>query len=74
MFSFTQKNHEAIAAMLERTNKDYAEMSLSKDLDLEELNRVKNQQAEKLEQIQTNIQELHNSLALEIQRYCKHDS
>lgn len=63
-----QKNREAIAALLEQIKGEYAEMIQSKDLNLEELSRVKNQQAEKLEQIQTTIQELQNSLALEIQR------
>lgn len=64
-----QKNREAIAALLEQIKGKYAEMIQRKDLNLEELSRVKNQQAEKMEQIQTTIQELQNSLALEIQRY-----
>lgn len=55
--------------MLEQTKEEYAEMIQSKDLNLEALSRVKHQQEEKLEQIQTTIQELQNSLALEIQRY-----
>ncbi|XP_039972199.1 synaptonemal complex protein 1 isoform X2 [Xiphias gladius] len=64
----TQKNCEAIAASLEQSKEEYAQIIQSKDLNLQELSRVKNQQAEKLEQIQTTIQELQNSLALEIQR------
>ncbi len=69
IFSFPQKKREAIAAVLEQSKEEYAEMIQSKDLNLQELGRIKNQQAEKLEQIQTTIQELQNSLALEIQRY-----
>lgn len=69
ILSFPQTNCEAITAMLEQTKEEYAEMIQSKDLNLEELSRVKHQQEEKLEQIQTTIQELQNSLALEIQRY-----
>lgn len=69
MFSFPQKNSEAIAAVLEQSKEEYADMIQSKDLNLQELSRVKHQQAEKLEQIQTTIQELENSLALAIQRY-----
>lgn len=69
MFSFLQKNREAVAAMLEQSKEEFTELIQSKDLNLLELSRVKNQQAEKLEQIQTTIQELQNSLALEIQRY-----
>uniref|UniRef100_A0A3P9B3P3 Synaptonemal complex protein 1 n=1 Tax=Maylandia zebra TaxID=106582 RepID=A0A3P9B3P3_9CICH len=42
-----------------------------KDLSLQELNRVKNQQAEELECIQSTIQELKTSLALEKERYIK---
>ncbi|XP_073324824.1 synaptonemal complex protein 1 [Pagrus major] len=64
----TEKNNDAIAAMLEESKEEYAQMIKSKDLNLEELSRVRNQQAEKLEQIQTTIQELQNSLASEIQR------
>ncbi|XP_038552982.1 synaptonemal complex protein 1 isoform X4 [Micropterus salmoides] len=64
----TEKNREAVAAMLEQSKEEFTELIQSKDLNLLELSRVKNQQAEKLEQIQTTIQELQNSLALEIQR------
>ncbi|XP_044070793.1 synaptonemal complex protein 1 isoform X2 [Siniperca chuatsi] len=64
----SEKNCEAIAAMLEQSKEEYTEMIQSKDLNLQELSRVKNQQAEKLEQIQKTLQELQNSLALEIQR------
>lgn len=55
--------------MLEKSKEEYAQMIKSKDLNLEELRKVRNQQAEKLEQIQTAIQELQNSLAFETQRY-----
>ncbi|XP_036957943.1 synaptonemal complex protein 1 isoform X6 [Acanthopagrus latus] len=64
----TEKKHDAIAAMLEKSKEEYAQMIKSKDLNLEELRKVRNQQAEKLEQIQTTIQELQNSLAFETQR------
>ncbi|KAF0034597.1 hypothetical protein F2P81_012355 [Scophthalmus maximus] len=64
----TQKNHEAIAAALEHSKDEFAQIIQSKDSSLQELGRVKIQQAEKLEQIQTTIKELQNSLALEIQR------
>ncbi|XP_056241836.1 synaptonemal complex protein 1-like isoform X2 [Seriola aureovittata] len=64
----TQKNREAIAAALEQSKEEYAQIIQSKDVSLQELSRVKNQQAEKLEQIQTTIKELQDSLALEIQR------
>ncbi len=55
--------------MLKQCKEEYAEMVQSKDLKFEELNRVKDQQAEKVTQLQTTIQELQNSIALEIQRY-----
>ncbi|XP_030274412.1 synaptonemal complex protein 1 [Sparus aurata] len=64
----TEKKHDAIAAMLVKSEEEYAQMIKSKDLNLEELGKVRNQQAEKLEQIQTTIQELQNSLAFETQR------
>ncbi|XP_041808193.1 synaptonemal complex protein 1 isoform X2 [Chelmon rostratus] len=64
----TEKKCEAIAAMLEQSKEECTEMIQTKDLNLEELSRVKNQQADMLEQIQTTIQKLQNSLALEIQR------
>ncbi|XP_070758417.1 synaptonemal complex protein 1 [Enoplosus armatus] len=64
----TEKNRKAIAAMLEQSKEEYTEMIQSKDLNLQELSRIKNQQVEKLEQIQTTIEKLQNSLALEMQR------
>lgn len=69
MFSIPQKNCEAAAALLEQSKEEYAEMIQNKDLSLQELSRVTNQQADKLEQIQTTSQELQNSLTSEIQRY-----
>lgn len=56
-----QTNREAIAATLARSREEL-------DSSLQELTRVKNQQADKLEEIQMDMQELQNSLALEIQR------
>ncbi|XP_054473709.1 synaptonemal complex protein 1 [Anoplopoma fimbria] len=64
----TEENREAIAAMLAQSKEEYGEMIQNKDLTLQELTRIKNQQAEKLEETQTSITELQNSLALEIQR------
>ncbi|XP_005943019.1 synaptonemal complex protein 1 [Haplochromis burtoni] len=64
----TEKNQETTAAALEQSKKEYAEVIQSKDLSLQELNRVKNQQAEELECIQSTIQELKTSLALEKER------
>lgn len=64
-----QKNCETIAALLEQNKVEYTQMIKSKDLNLEELSRVNTQQAQQLEQSQATIQELQNSLALEIQRY-----
>lgn len=65
----SKASQESIAAMLKQSKEEYAQIIQSKDLNLQELSRVKDQQAKKLEQIQTTIQELQNSLALEIQRY-----
>lgn len=67
----TKKNQETTAAALEQSKKEYAEIIQNKDLSLQELNKVKKQQAEELECIQSTIQELKTSLALEIQRYMK---
>ncbi|XP_042262982.1 synaptonemal complex protein 1 isoform X1 [Thunnus maccoyii] len=64
----TETSQEAIAAMLKQSKEEHAQIIQSKDLSLQELSRVKDQQAKKLEEIQTTIQELQNSLALEIQR------
>lgn len=69
LLSLSKKNHKAIAAALEHSKDEFAQIIQSKDSSLQELGRVKIQQAEKLEQIQTTIKELQNSLALEIQRY-----
>ncbi|KAK9528636.1 hypothetical protein VZT92_012788 [Zoarces viviparus] len=64
----TEKNCEAIAAMLAQSKEEYGQMIENKDLSLQELTRVKHQQAEKLEEIQTTLQELQSSQAAEIQR------
>ncbi|XP_063767789.1 synaptonemal complex protein 1 isoform X1 [Eleginops maclovinus] len=64
----TEKKCEALAAILEQSKEEYTEMIQNKDSSLQELSRVKNQQAEKLEQNQTTIQELQGSLALETER------
>uniref|UniRef100_A0A667WJJ8 Synaptonemal complex protein 1 n=1 Tax=Myripristis murdjan TaxID=586833 RepID=A0A667WJJ8_9TELE len=52
---------------LEQSKEEYEEIILQKDNSLQELNRVKDQQADKLEQIQTAIQELQKSLTFEMQ-------
>ncbi|XP_034440531.1 synaptonemal complex protein 1 isoform X1 [Hippoglossus hippoglossus] len=64
----TQKNHEATAAALKQSKDECAQIIQSKDLSLQELSTVKIQQAEKLEQIQTTVEELQSSLALEMRR------
>ncbi|KAM6920399.1 synaptonemal complex protein 1-like isoform 2-T2 [Lycodopsis pacificus] len=64
----TEKNREAIAAMLAQSKEEYGQMIENKDLSLQELTRVKHQQADKLEEIQTTLQELQSSQAAEIQR------
>ncbi|TKS71844.1 Synaptonemal complex protein 1 [Collichthys lucidus] len=63
-----EKKCEAISTKLEQNKEEYAETIQSRDLNLEELTRVKHQQAEKMEEIQTTNQELQKSLAVEIQR------
>lgn len=63
-----QKNCKAVADLLEQSKEENAVIIQNKDAKLEELNRVQDQQAEKLEQSQANIQELQKSLALETQR------
>ncbi|XP_062420136.1 synaptonemal complex protein 1 isoform X2 [Pungitius pungitius] len=57
----TEKKREAIAATLAQSREEL-------DLSLQELTGVKNQQADKLEEIQTVMKGLQDSLALEIQR------
>ncbi|CAB1450808.1 unnamed protein product [Pleuronectes platessa] len=64
----TQKNHEATAAALKQSKDECAQIIQSKDLSLQELETVKIQQAEKLEKIQTTVEELQSSLALEMWR------
>ncbi|XP_029908486.1 synaptonemal complex protein 1 isoform X3 [Myripristis murdjan] len=63
-----ETSREVIAAALEQSKEEYEEIILQKDNSLQELNRVKDQQADKLEQIQTAIQELQKSLTFEMQR------
>nr|XP_043879220.1 synaptonemal complex protein 1 isoform X4 [Solea senegalensis] len=64
----TQKQYEASATAMEQRKAEYAQILQSKDLSLQELNKFKNQQAEKQEQFQTTIKDLQKALALEIQR------
>ncbi|KAM7402457.1 hypothetical protein PAMP_017699 [Pampus punctatissimus] len=69
-----ETSKETSAAMLKQSKEEFAQIIQSKDLSLQELNRVKDQHAKKLEQIQTTIQELQDSLALEIQRVKEHEN
>ncbi|KAM4588658.1 synaptonemal complex protein 1 isoform 2-T2 [Odontesthes bonariensis] len=64
----TEEKEETTAAALEQSRKEYEQIILSKDLSMQELSRAKNQQAEKLEKHQTTIEELKNSIALQIER------
>uniref|UniRef100_H3DLQ0 Synaptonemal complex protein 1 n=1 Tax=Tetraodon nigroviridis TaxID=99883 RepID=H3DLQ0_TETNG len=61
------KNYNVITVILEQTKEENAVIMQNKDAKIKELNRVQDQQAEKLEQSQANIQELQKSLALETQ-------
>lgn len=63
-----KKTVEAVTAALEQSKEEYAQIICSKDLSLQELNAIKSQQATKLEQIETTIQQLQNSLTVKIQR------
>ncbi|CAG5978822.1 unnamed protein product [Menidia menidia] len=63
-----EKKEETTAAALEQSRKDYEQIILNKDLSVQELITVKSQQTEKLEKLQTTIEELKNSLALETER------
>lgn len=54
---------------MEKSKEEYVKMIGNKNVCLEELSRVKTQQAEKLEQIQATTLELQNALALEIKRW-----
>eukprot|EP00066_Takifugu_rubripes_P022788 XP_011612054.1 PREDICTED: synaptonemal complex protein 1 [Takifugu rubripes] len=64
----TQKNCDAIGALLEQNKEECAINIQNKDSKLEELSRVQQQQAQKLEQSQIKIQELQNALTLETER------
>lgn len=66
--SLIQKKCTAIAVLLEQSKEEHSVIIQNKDAKLEELSRVQDKQAEKLEQSQANIQELQKSLALETQR------
>ncbi|XP_057702683.1 synaptonemal complex protein 1 isoform X2 [Corythoichthys intestinalis] len=62
---------EAVIAELKQSREEHVLILSSKDLSLQEVHRVKNEQAEKLEQVQIILVELKNSLAFEEQRYKK---
>ncbi|XP_026205849.1 synaptonemal complex protein 1 isoform X1 [Anabas testudineus] len=64
----SEKSLEATSAALEQKKVEYAEIIQSRDVSLQELIRVKSQQAEKLEQIDATVGELQISLSLKIQR------
>ncbi|KAM4613729.1 synaptonemal complex protein 1 [Polymixia lowei] len=63
----TEKKWEAIATALEQSKEEYAQMILKKDSSLKELNKLKDQQADKLVEIQATLDELQTSLTSEIQ-------
>ncbi|CAB1333837.1 unnamed protein product [Coregonus sp. 'balchen'] len=61
-------NRKAIATALERNKEENAKVIAKKDSSLEELNKIKDQQADKLVEIQATAQEFQTSLTVEIQR------
>ncbi|XP_041834219.1 synaptonemal complex protein 1 isoform X2 [Melanotaenia boesemani] len=65
---YCKQLQESTTAALEQSKKEYEQIILSKDISMQELNRVKNQQKEKLEKIETAMEELKSSLNLEMQR------
>ncbi|XP_056157792.1 synaptonemal complex protein 1 [Lampris incognitus] len=68
LWTDAEKNREAIAKQLAKIKEDYALIILQKDSSLEEVNKVKDQQADKLVEIQASAKELQNSLTSEMQR------
>ncbi|XP_029990881.1 synaptonemal complex protein 1 [Sphaeramia orbicularis] len=64
----SERNQEAVAALLAQNKEEYVQIIQSKDLSLQEFKRIKNQQAVELEQMQRTTKELQKSLAAEIQR------
>ncbi|XP_037107817.1 synaptonemal complex protein 1 isoform X1 [Syngnathus acus] len=64
----SETSREVMGAVLRRSKEEHAQILQSKDLSLQEVHRVKNEQAEKLEQVQRTLVELQNSLAFEEQR------
>uniref|UniRef100_A0A8C7KG57 Synaptonemal complex protein 1-like n=1 Tax=Oncorhynchus kisutch TaxID=8019 RepID=A0A8C7KG57_ONCKI len=63
-----EESRKAIATALERNKEENAKVIAKKDSSLEELNKIKDQQADKLVQIQATAQEFQTSLTVEIQR------
>lgn len=68
-FKFLQESRKAIATALESNKEENAKVIAKKDSSLEELNKIKDQQADKLVQIQATAQEFQTSLTVEIQRW-----
>ncbi|KAM3877753.1 synaptonemal complex protein 1 [Diretmus argenteus] len=64
----TETSREAIAISLKQSKEDYVQVILNKESNLQELNKKKDEQADKLVQIQSTVQELQSSLTFEIQR------
>ncbi|XP_077428427.1 synaptonemal complex protein 1 isoform X2 [Vanacampus margaritifer] len=64
----SKTSQEAMSAMLRQSKEEHVQILSSKDLSLQEVCRVKNEQAEKLEQVQKTLVELQNSLAFEERR------
>uniref|UniRef100_A0A4W5MCW0 Synaptonemal complex protein 1 n=1 Tax=Hucho hucho TaxID=62062 RepID=A0A4W5MCW0_9TELE len=63
-----EESRKAIASALEHNKKENAKVIAKKDSSLEELNKIKDQQADKLVEIQATAQEFQTSLTVEIQR------
>ncbi|XP_038841412.1 synaptonemal complex protein 1 [Salvelinus namaycush] len=63
-----EESRKAIATALESNKEENAKVIAKKDSSLEELNKIKDQQADKLVQIQATAQEFQTSLTVEIQR------
>ncbi|XP_028303902.1 synaptonemal complex protein 1 isoform X2 [Gouania willdenowi] len=68
-----EKNRDSIAAALEELKKEYEQSVKSKDLSLQELNTVRDQQAKQLEQSHITIEELKDALTQNTQRIQRHE-
>ncbi|XP_077385305.1 synaptonemal complex protein 1 isoform X2 [Festucalex cinctus] len=64
----SETNREAMSSMLRQSKEEHVQILSTKDLSLQEVRQVKNEQAEKLERVQRSLVELQNSLAFVEQR------